>query len=372
MSLIYTIIVLLVFITSLYEVFADREPSKFWYITIVFIMWITAGSAYAISPDWNAYWVTFELIDDYSFGELSYLSEMMHMEMGYLLLNKFVSSIGLGYGAFTLLLAFLALYFKTKTIFNYSGYVFMGLLMYIVPLYFFEEQVLVRQGFANAIAVFSLQYIVKRDLKRFLLCMFIAFLFHKSSVVFIIAYWLVRINFNNLTMVGAIVIAVLINVTGLDRAIDGIMQFMPFGVADDYNGYIDQTVENSVLGDIVKVITVGVVLMMNNSLSKKDELFKYLRNLYIFGVVLYFFFGKGIFAARLPVYYTVYLVFLVPRMVKLLRDNSSLKNFIYLGFISYTMLLYVNFSIVWKGKSGFDNYRTFYNSRAVYGFFKNN
>src|SRR5690606_36586476 len=98
---------------------------------------------------------------------------------------------------FTLLIAFIALYLKSNTIYKYSGYVFLGLFMYMVPTYFFEEHVHVRQGLANAVTIFSVRYIIDRKLLKFLLCFIIAFLFHKASVVFVLAYWIAVIRFNN-------------------------------------------------------------------------------------------------------------------------------------------------------------------------------
>lgn len=371
MSLIYTIIVALILVSSIFEMYSNKGANKIWFGFIITIMALTAGLAYGISPDWFAYWTTYEMTEDYSFGKLKELAEYMDMEMGYVWMNKLLNVLGLGYGAFTLLLASLALYLKSKTIFNYSGYVFLALLMYTIPTYFFEEHVHVRQGMANAIAIFSFQYIVKRDLKRFLLCIVFAFLFHKSVIVFIMAYWIVKIRFSSITIFLIVAAAVGANLLGMDRMIDGIMQFMPFGVGESYNDYVNETWEGGMLGDIVKVITVSVVLLLNKTVSKKDELFNYFRNLYILGVVLYFFFGKGIFASRLPGFYTVYIIFVVPRMIMALRDNAVVKNIVYLGFTLYTLLLYINFYNNWGDKSGFGNYKTFLNQRAVYGLFKN-
>src|SRR5690606_18155200 len=138
-----------------------------------------------------------------------------------------------------------------------------------------------------------------------------------------------------------------------------------------YNDYRNELMDRGVLGDIVKVITVLVIVTFNRAVSEKDELFVYFRNLYLFGIVIYFFFGQGIFAARLPGFYTVYLIFVVPRMVKALRDNAMFKNIIYIGFTVYTVLLYVNFYRNWGDRSGFGNYTTSLNTWVPYGFFSN-
>ncbi len=368
MSFIYNLLAILILISSIYEVSKEEKPDRRWYYFIIVMMMLTAGLAYGLSPDWLAYWNAFEGASTVSFTELGYLAEMVDMEYGYMLLNKLVSALGLGYASFTLIIAIIALTLKSITIYRYGGYVFMALLMYFIPTYLFEEHVHVRQGLASAIMLFSVKYIIERKLWKFLICFVIAFLFHKAVVAFILAYWIVKIRMNNTTIILIVVGAIVFNLFGLSAAIDGIMQFMPFGVAETYNDYVNELMDRGVLGDIVKVLTVFAILLFNKNVTEKDPLFAYFRNLYIFGVVIYFFFGQGIFAARLPGFYTVFIIFVVPRMVMALKDNKLIKNFVYISFTSYTILLYVNFYYNWGDKSGFGNYKTSLNEWVPYGF----
>lgn len=371
MSFIYNLMAILILVSSIYEVSKDETPSKMWFYFIIIMMTLTAGLAYGLSPDWLAYWNAFEGAAQTSFVELSDLAERVDMEFGYMLLNKIVSFLGLGYASFTLIIAGIALWLKANTIYKYGGYAFMALLMYFIPTYLFEEHVHVRQGLASAVMFFSIKYIIERKLWKFLLCFAVAFLFHKAVIAFVLAYWIVKIRLNNFTILALVGGAVIANLVGLSTAIDGVMQLMPFGVAETYNDYRNELMDRGVLGDIVKVITVLVIVTFNRAVSEKDELFVYFRNLYLFGIVIYFFFGQGIFAARLPGFYTVYLIFVVPRMVKALRDNAMFKNIVYIGFTVYTVLLYVNFYRNWGDRSGFGNYTTTFNTWVPYGFFSN-
>lgn len=370
MSFIYNLMMFLILISSFYEFSTNTTPNKGWFKVIVVMMIFTAGLAYGLSPDWVAYWKAFEDVSETPIAALKELAEYWDMEVGYIYLNKLVSLFGLGYGAFTLLIAAIALSLKTMTIYRYGGYVFLALLMYFIPTYFFEEHVHVRQGLANAVAIFSVRYIIERKLWKFLLCFVIAFLFHKAVVVFLFAYWIVKIRFNNTLIIVAVGGAVLASILGLSTAIDGLMRILPFGVGDTYSDYANEFSEKSLLGDIVKVLTVIAILLFNKTVERKDALFAYFRNIYLFGVVLYFFFGEGIFAARLPGFFTVYIIFVVPRMIKALSDTPFYKSFVYSMFTIYTVALYINFYVVWGDKSGFGHYRTYFYERAVYGFFQ--
>src|SRR5690606_1432144 len=242
-------------------------------------------------------------------------AEMVDMEMGYVVLNKLVSTAGLGYASFTLIIAMIALCLKSGIIYKYGGYAFMSLLMYFIPTYLFEEHVHVRQGLANAIMFFSIRIIIERKFWKFFLRFVITFYFHKAVIAFFFAYWIVKIPFNNFMIISVVVASLLSYVLGLSQAIDGLFRILPFGVGETYIDYANEFTEKSLLGDIVKVLTIIAILLFNKRVVAKDNLFVYFRNIYIFGVVIYFFFGEGIFAARLPVFFTGYIVFVIPRMV---------------------------------------------------------
>lgn len=370
MSFIFNLLVFLILVSTIHEVTTDNIVNKKWYWFIIAMMMLTAGLAYGVSPDWVAYWRAFEGVAAAEFTDLGILTESFDMEFGYLLLNKLVSSVGLGYAAFTLVIAIIAMYLKGITIYKYGGYVYLALLMYFVPTFLFEEHVHVRQGLANAVMFYSIRYIIEKRFWKFLLCFVIAFLFHKAVAPFLFAYWIARIRLNNVTIISLVGGAVILNTTGIADQIGALAEMLPFGVSDAYLDYANETMERGVLGDTVKIITVAIILLLNNRVVKEDPLFPIFRNIYIVGIFMYFFFGQGIFAARLPGFFTVYIVFVVPRMIYALRENRMLKNFIFIGFTVYTMLLYVNFYNNWAGKSGFADYTTVFNKWVPYDFIR--
>lgn len=372
MSFIYNFIFILILASCIYEIYGEAVVSKQWYYGIVTVMILTAGLAWGISPDWIAYWNAFEGAAITGFGELPDLSDRLYMEIGYLYLNKIVSSIGLGYGAFVLILAIVAIYLKTSTIYKYGGYVFLGLLMYMVSIYFYEDQIQVRQGLANAITIFSVRYIIDRKLYYFLICIALAFLMHASAIVFIFAYWVVSIKFNRNWVMIVVGAAIIVNIAGLHTVLDGFLEWLPFGIGEKYDAYSSDDLgnaESSLLGVIVKILTVLAVVLFDRQASENDEYYPYFRNLYIFGVAIYFFFGGGIFAIRLPNFYLIFLAFMVPRMILALKDNALFKNFVCIAFLAYNVTLFFYVHQNTKDKTGFSYYRTIFDKRSTYSFF---
>ena len=116
-------------------------------------------------------------------------------------------------------------------------------------------------------------------------------------------------------------------------------------------------------------ITEGKFIIYNKY-AVEYKLYCYFRNLFVFGVLLYFFLGKGIFGVRLPGFYLVFLGLAVGRLVYVFDGDKFKRNFIYLSFVSYTVLLIFWFQIKQAHKSNFSNYRTVFNKEAVYGLWK--
>lgn len=370
MSFIYIFILLLITACSLYEMYGNKVVGRFWFYSVVGVMILTAGLGYAIGPDWLNYWNAFEKSSITPYENLPALSEYASMEVGYLYFNKMVSSIGLGYASFTLILAFLSIYLKANAMFRYCGYVFLGLLMYMVIFYFYGDQVQVRQGLAMGFTTYSVRYIIERKLYYFLLFFLLAFLIHKSSIIFIFAYWVVNIKFNRNLILSIVSLAIIANYTGLHTSIDNLIQLLPFGVGERYDAY-DETANTagSIFGDLVKIFSVVAILIYDKEAAERDEYYPYFRNLYLLGVILFFFFGRGIFAYRLPNYYVIFLGFLAPRMVYAFKDNITVKNILYIAFLLYSLLMFGNMYINTTSRGTFTNYTTVFYDWVPYSFF---
>lgn len=299
MSLIYNIIIFLLAFGTIQEVSRDQPISKVYFWGVVVVMILTAGLGYGLSPDWVAYLDAFRIV-----GELPTLEEVRlfgasyGMENGYLFSNRFLYSLGFDFGMVSLLLVSISLYLKGNTFYKYAGYPMLALFMYTVPTFFFEEHIHIRQGLANAIMLYSVRFIIDRKFWKFFLCLVLAYQFHQSCIVFILAYWIAKVRVST-PMIGIlVVIAIVANLTGLTSIIDAIMEIMPFG-QDRFEAYESDIYKSGGIevGDIVKIMTV-IAIMVFNKRAAKDETYLVFRNLFIMGVLLYFFLGRGIFGDR--------------------------------------------------------------------------
>jgi len=369
-SLIYLFIFAFLLIASILE-FSDKKVSKQLYVLIVVIMALTAGFGYGLSPDWVAYFNTFNLLADVSWPEFDRFAYFSGMEKGYLGLNKLLVDFGFEFGMLTLLVASTSLILKSSTFYKYGGFPFLVLFIYAMPNFMFEEHVHIRQGLANAIAIYSIRYVIDRNLVKFLICIAVGYQFHESIIVFVLAYWIAPMKFDE-KFIGWIVLFSIIGFyTGLNSIIEVIMNFMPIG-QDKFESYQSDLYaqgDGVAIGDFVKIISI-LSIIIYNKYAVHDKLYCYFRNLFVFGVLLYFFLGKGIFGIRLPGFYLVFLGLTVGRLVYVFDGDKFKRNFIYLSFVSYTVLLIFWFQVKQGHKSNFSNYRTIFNKEAVYGLWK--
>lgn len=370
MSFIYYFLFGSLIISSYLEFSSNRKLGKPIYYSIVILMILIAGLSYAMSPDWIAYYETFYYMQNLSWSKISHWSDLNGMEAGYLRLNKVISTLGFGYGMFTLFVASVSLYLKSSTFYKYGGYAFLVLFIYSMPNFMFEEHVHIRQGLANAIAIFSVRYIIDRNFLKFLIFIVIGYQFHESIIVFFIAYWIAPMKFNEKIMGWLVVLSIVGFYTGLNSIIEIIMQFMPVG-QDKFESYQNQLGADGgvAVGDFVKIISV-LSIIIYNKYAEEDKIYCYFRNLFIFGVLLYFFLGKGIFGIRLPGFYTVFLGLTIGRLLYSFSGNSFKKSFIYISFIFYTVVLLFWFQLKQANNLKFNDYTTFLNAEAVYGLWK--
>ena len=264
MSLIYLFIFAFLLIASILE-FSDKKVSKQLYVLIVVIMALTAGFGYGLSPDWVAYFNTFNLLADVSWPEFDRFAYFSGMEKGYLGLNKLLVDFGFEFGMLTLLVASTSLILKSSTFYKYGGFPFLVLFIYAMPNFMFEEHVHIRQGLANAIAIYSIRYVIDRNLVKFLICIAVGYQFHESIIVFVLAYWIAPMKFDE-KFIGWIVLFSIIGFyTGLNSIIEVIMNFMPIG-QDKFESYQSDLYaqgDGVAIGDFVKIISILSIIIYN-------------------------------------------------------------------------------------------------------------
>ena len=200
----------------------------------------------------------------------------------------------------------------------------------------------VRQGLA--IAFIMLAYFPLKDKKliKFLLLVFIATCFHKSAAIFVIAYPFCRLGLNKRTIFLYLGLIGILLVTGNDL----IRQFATeVSVYDErFAGYAITEKSLSYAGIIQFSLFLILVLCNLNRFQSQDKDSSILITLLILAMIFQAF---AIYIAemfRVAMYFSIFLVLLVPRLLKTFPQNSRKT----VTLIVCSLLLLYFYSIPYK------------------------
>ncbi len=301
-------------------------------------------------PVYRTLFAGFALYTDYGqvFDKALFRSSTEEIEWIFVLINKLVFDFGMPFYVVTLIMAIITVTLKFTTIYRNVAFPALALLFYFMPIMFFEDSGQMRQGLGIAVCVFSFKYIKERNLIMFLLCMYIALGFHKTSIVFIPAYWLVLIPLNKSRIFWVLVVSLILSPFEVYKFAGGFFESMtPNDVSGAYTGYLnDHYYGNEVetgLNDIIKVIFIIILIRYNDEACEEVWWYEYMRNLGVFGLVLFYLMrSNAIFAIRLPGAYMFFLtMFCMPSILYAVRDNT--KQILYLGFLTYLTMMFFYF-----------------------------
>lgn len=360
---IFTFVFIFLMVASFAEVYYLNQKKPIFVWIAWFFLLIAAGFRYFVGADYPIYnnlFVGFSIYTSYAdvWDKALFRESAEQIEWIFVLINKIVFDLGLPFYMVTFIMALITLSLKFSTIYENVSYPALAILLYFMPIFFFEDSGQMRQGIGIAISVFSFRYIKSRNLPMFLLMIYLALGFHKTSVVFLPAYWIVKIPMNSERIFIAIVVSILLSPLELFSFAGGLVESItPQDISGGFTGYInDEQLGGNLdfgLNDIVKVLYIVLMIVYDKEACKKVYYYEYMRNLAVFGLCLFYMMrGNSIFAIRLPGAYMFFLtMFVIPSIVFAVRD--SVKKIIHLGLMTYLVLMYFYFAKTSGSRGGF-------------------
>lgn len=194
-------LLLLLFIYIIYFIsrfsFHGEEASKRFFLLSSFfaIFLLCVLRDYSVGRDLPTYIDVYERSRSYPFADTSWT----HMEVGYVIFMQLCSYIGLSSRLFICFVYFLMLYPIYNTFRKYSHEALLSVIIYVCFQFLTFDMSGIRQGLAISICLLSLPYIKlssKKDFVIFVSLLFLAYTFHHSSIIFIIAPFVIRLNIN--------------------------------------------------------------------------------------------------------------------------------------------------------------------------------
>ena len=347
----FTILFVMLILFSFQEVYSNEEKKSsfpIWVIAIVMI--VLAGLRGNFGADYPIYRSFYNLYFptlDYSdvVDKMLMRKSDLDIEWMYVLLNKFVFAFGGPFQSFTFVSACLTLGFKLWTFKKDSAYPVFSALLLFIPGYFIADSGHMRQALGMAVCILSYQFIKERKLFWYLLCIYIAYGFHKSASIFLPAYWLVLIPLNANRIFYAIVACVILSPFQIYNLFAGFLGSLNLQeVSNGYNGYLGYEDKASSFMDGTVILYSFLLIMYDKAASQRVWYYEYIRNIMVVGVCLYFIFRDNpVFSTRLVGVYIGFGSLLIPNIIYGMEKIST-KRFWHFFFVAFMIFYYFVFA----------------------------
>lgn len=177
----------------------SKKPKVKDCVLLIWVLFFTilGGFRWEVGSDWDQYYYYFENCSIFeTFDTVRYGND--YLEPGFVVLSAISKAILQKYYIYNLFLTFFYQITIYKISKRYSPNYPILMYVFIMTLTGVGSYGAVRAGLAAAIIYWSYQYIEQRDLKRFLLIVFIASSIHVLALVILPFYWAGKIKFNYL------------------------------------------------------------------------------------------------------------------------------------------------------------------------------
>lgn len=268
------------------------------------------------------------------------------MEIGFLWYMKFLSLISNDFIIVLIVSSLIMLCCYYKTILTYSPYTYVSILLLLVTV--FDQSIFVlRQHLAMALLTLSWDSIINRNYRRFGVFIIIAFLLHRTALVFVPLYFLYNIE-NKKKYILALLISCL--VFGFSYII--ILRYFSSLMSRDYSGYIDNVrYEGANYVDFILMsgLLASMLFFMKSAVFERG-INKLLLSIISIAVIASFFGVGNSSTGRLFYYYTAIPFILVPNIMKYI-NNPIVRVGYAVGYIG----LYVYVSYLGSAAVNFEN-----------------
>lgn len=337
----FILLLVVVFFGFLYQKFQRvRGLSNFINAILLLILILFAGLRNSsVGTDTNNYIGSFY----FHHSEGNIFKIQSSVEIGYLFLERLVQQITNQYWVLLTVIALIVIYFYYKTIIKLSDNIPLSLFVFITLgnyLFFFNGA---RQGIAAAIFSFSIIYLLQNNFKKYLFWIGIAFLFHKTVIITLPMYFLLKrkFSFKNLfilTLLFTLIIASTWN----------ILSYLPESIASRYSAYENRGSSGGVLLTVFYLIITSFFVFFRQFVSKRNlKIYDVYLNMTIINTLIYIivYIAKlDVNLLRLSLYFSLGFVLIWPIIFR--EINVKLKPLLFIFFV----LGHLSFYYIYLGK----------------------
>ena len=323
------------------------SQKRFFLFASIIVISIMAGSRdIYVWPDTLGYQVYF-LHRTPSIGHLSFSENHGYVEKGFFILSSIIKTFTSNPVIYFTLVAFIGLWILSQGINKYTLFPLFAFALYVSRFMFGRQFIQIRAGVSIAIIFWGMQYVAKRDLKRYLVVIFIASLLHMSAWIALPAYFLHKIKLKpkhiywtiGFAFILAAFFTPVIRSFISDSAAD-------LNVAQSYTSeeYGYKSTGKGLANPMVYYQTLILILftLWEKKLSKVTPYYITLRNGYFYSTIwLITLCSYSVLSARGSTILATYEILIIPSFVRIFHKNNRVLAYILIGLLS-VLWFYLN------------------------------
>jgi transmembrane protein EpsG len=318
----------------------------------------------AVGADTYEYFRNFESVKfqswDYIYFSFSnYYVNGIGKEPAYQLIQKCIQLVVDDYQVYLIILATFFFVSLGRFLYKYSTYLsdlIFAYILYAILFYQFFSITGHRQTIATAIILFSFDFIINRKLIKFTLIVLIAFLFHKSALIFFPFYFVANFKKLNLLYLGTLIIFPILMV--YKNQISGLMKILA-----GYDEYGEYTGAGTYTFTFLILLIYLISFLRLRFLNNMDDNFKPIFASLILAILFTPLTFVNPSAMRIVLYFSIFLMVQLPALMNtFLLQNIRLRGMILTSAITLLMALFIKtsskyeYAFFWQEMELPDNY----------------
>lgn len=182
---VYLVLLGFLLVASIFELFHMRIKAKqkkliYWGIVIALVL--VAGLRYGLETDYWHYYHVFIGV-----------RQVSSLEIGFKIFNSIIYALFKNYGVYCVIVAVLSMGLKGKYL-STLKYPFIALTCYYLRFYVLFELNAIRQGLAMTFVIVAIYYLINNDVKKYVIYVIMAMLFHSSGICALLGLVIKKIN----------------------------------------------------------------------------------------------------------------------------------------------------------------------------------
>lgn len=326
----------IIFLIILFNKKINTNKMNFFDVIILFFMITVCGLRKNVGTDYGLY--------KFYYGNLGKGSRF---EIGFKNLMIFCNKIGCSYNVFIFIIAAITIILFYLLIKRYSKKPADSIFYFVTLGYYAFLFNIIRQMLAISISLFGIKYIKEKNFIKYLVVIVIASLFHLSALIMIPVYFLLKLPNNRKINIALIFICICAMFLYNDVYHFVIKNFTQYSAYSEVNAY---TFTKPGLGTyivgLVNFVLFIVMFINRKKIRELDDMYDEYFKLFSYSLIFTGFSFVNSIAVRAGYYLSIYMIFLLPYLGKILfkKENKKFEIIIVMFFIAYYVVHLVSFN----------------------------